>query len=127
MATFKSKLPNHFDLPRRIARLSELAYNLWWGWNPTALRLFNRLDTNLWEKCKHSPIRFLHELSRPALNAAAQDPIYLDLYDKVFADFDAYLSQTDTWFSREHPEQQNQIAYFSMEFGVNETLPIYSG
>ena len=127
MATFKSKLPNHFDLPRRINRLGELAYNLWWGWNPTALWLFNRLDKNLWEQCKHNPIRFLREVARPDLNAAAQDPFYLDLYDKVFAEFDAYLNQTDTWFGREHPKQQKQIAYFSMEFGVDETLPIYSG
>ena len=48
MSTFKTKLPNRFDLPRRISRLSELSYNLWWAWNPTALRLFNRIDNNLW-------------------------------------------------------------------------------
>jgi len=46
---FRSKIPNHFDLPRRIGRLSELAYNLWWVWNPTAQRLFNRTDNALWE------------------------------------------------------------------------------
>lgn len=127
MSTFKTKLPNQFDLPRRINRLGELSYNLWWAWNPTALRLFNRIDNNLWEQVKHSPIRFLRELERPVLNAAAQDPDYLDLYDRVFSDFDAYLNRKDTWYATEHPNQQNQIAYFSMEFGLHETLPIYSG
>ena len=127
MTTFKTKLPSQFDLPRRINRLGELSYNLWWAWNPTALRLFNRIDNNLWEQVKHSPIRFLRELERPVLNAAAQDPDYLDLYDRVFSDFDAYLNRKETWYATEHPKQQNQIAYFSMEFGLHETLPIYSG
>lgn len=127
MSTFKTKLPSQFDLPRRINRLGELSYNLWWAWNPTALRLFNRIDNNLWEQVKHSPIRFLRELERPVLNAAAQDPDYLDLYDQVFSDFDAYLSRQDTWFATAHSEEQSQIAYFSMEFGLHETLPIYSG
>src|SRR5688572_23296621 len=114
MSTFKTKLPSQFDLPRRINRLSELSYNLWWAWNPTALRLFNRIDNNLWERVKHSPIRFLRELERPALNAAAQDAAYLDLYDRVFSDFDEYLSRHDTWYATEHPQHQKQIAYFSM-------------
>ncbi|RPH59053.1 MAG: alpha-glucan family phosphorylase, partial [Chloroflexi bacterium] len=127
MPTFKSKLPNHFDLPRRIHRLSELSYNLWWAWNPTAQRLFNRIDNNLWERVNHNPIRFLREVSRPALNAATQDANYLNNYDRVFADFDAYLNRADTWFGTAYPARQNQIAYFSMEFGLHETLPIYSG
>lgn len=127
MTSFRSKLPNHLDLPRRINRLGELSYNLWWGWNPMAVRLFNRIDNNLWEQVNHNPIRLLRAVSRPALNAVAQDPIYLENYDRVFADFDAYLGRKDTWYAGAHPAQQNQIAYFSMEFGLHETLPIYSG
>jgi starch phosphorylase len=127
MTVFKSKLPNHFDLPRRINRLGELSYNLWWVWNPMAQRLFNRIDNNLWERVNHNPIRFLREASRPVLNAAGQDPLYLEIYDHVFSDFDAYLARKDTWFGATYPKQQNQIAYFSMEFGLHETLPIYSG
>ncbi|GAB4481756.1 MAG: alpha-glucan family phosphorylase [Anaerolineales bacterium] len=125
--TFKSKLPNHFDLPRRISRLGELAYNLWWVWNPLAQRLFNRIDNNLWERVNHNPILFLRQVERPVWNAAAQDANYLDLYDHVFAEFDAYLSRKDTWYASEHPKSAQTIAYFSMEFGLHETLPIYSG
>jgi starch phosphorylase len=126
MTTFKSKSPNHFDLPRRINRLGELAYNLWWVWNPIAQRLFNRIDNNLWEHVNHNPILFLRQVERPALNAAAQDTNYLDLYDRVFGDFDHYLEDKDTWYAKQQKKDQ-AIAYFSMEFGLHETLPIYSG
>jgi starch phosphorylase len=127
MFTFRTKLPKFFDLPRRINRLGELSYNLWWVWNPTAQRLFNRIDNNLWEQVNHNPIRFLRETPRPTLNAAAQNPMYLELYDRVFAEFDAYRNRKDTWFATAHPDKQHEIAYFSMEFGLHETMPIYSG
>ena len=59
MNDFLTKTPNYFDLPRRINRLGELAYNLWWVWNPQAQRLFNRVDNALWERVNHNPLRFL--------------------------------------------------------------------
>jgi len=128
MTTFRTKLPNHFDLPRRISRLRELAYNLWWAWNPTVQRLFTRIDFALWERVNHNPLRFLRSLGRVEINAAALNPVYLDLYDRVFADFDAYLKAEDTWCTRTYKKGcKNQIAYFSMEFGLHENLPIYSG
>jgi len=128
MATFLTRIPNNFDLPRRITRLGELAYNLWWTWNPYAQRLFNRIDNALWERVHHNALRFLREVGRYELNAAAQDSVYLELYNRVFRDFDAYLSREDTWFSKTYPNRRGQtIAYFSMEFGLHETLPVYSG
>jgi starch phosphorylase len=128
MVTFHTKIPNHFDLPRRISRLGELAYNLWWTWNPLAQRLFNRIDNALWERVNHNPLRFLKQIGRVEINAVALDPVYLDIYDRVFARYDAYLKATESWFSRTYPKHGKQtIAYFSMEFGLHETLPIYSG
>jgi starch phosphorylase len=128
MTTFRTKFINHLDLPRRISRLGELSYNLWWTWNPYAQRLFNRIDNALWERVNHNPFRFLRQLERPVLNEAAQNPAYLEIYDRVFADFDAYLERKDTWFSTTYGDRQGQaIAYFSMEFGLHEMLPIYSG
>lgn len=124
---FRSKIPNHFDLPRRISRLSEMAYNLWWVWNPVAQRLFNRIDNALWERVNHNPILFLRQIERRVLNAAAQDANYLELYDRVFSDFDGYINRKDTWYATSHAKQNQGIAYFSMEFGLHETLPIYSG
>lgn len=128
MTAFLTKIPNHFDLPRRINRLGELAYNLWWTWNPHAQRLFNRVDNALWEQLNHNPMRFLRSVGRFEINAAAQDPVYLELYDRVFTNFDEYLKTTDTWTARTYKTRAKQtIAYFSMEFGLHEILPIYSG
>jgi starch phosphorylase len=128
MSTFKTKLPQPFDLPKRISRLGELAYNLWWTWHHEAARLFGRLDYALWERLGHNPIRFLREIARARLTQAASDKDYLALYDEVFATFDSYFSDAKTWTHRTHPEFDSRpIAYFSMEFGLHETLPIYSG
>jgi glycogen phosphorylase len=128
MTTFLTKIPNHFDLPRRIKRLGELAHNLWWTWNPLAQRLFNRIDNALWERLNHNPLLFLRQVGRVEINAVAQDPVYLEIYDRVFADFDTYITAADTWCSRTYKKRCKQtIAYFSMEFGLHETMPIYSG
>lgn len=121
-------IPSSFDLPRRILRLGELAYNLWWAWNPEAYRLFIRIDKDLWEQVYHNPVRFLKLVERAALNAVTQDRYYLEMYEHVFNEFDTYLQSQDTWYLRTYPELKNrQIAYFSMEFGLSEVLPIYSG
>ena len=56
MEPFRAQIPNHFSLPRRINRLGELAYNLWWTWNPDSQRLFSRIDKELWESTYHNPL-----------------------------------------------------------------------
>jgi starch phosphorylase len=128
MPIFRTKIPNHFDLPRRISRLGELAYNLWWTWNPSAQRLFYRIDYALWERLNHNPLLFLRSVGRSEVNAAVQNPAYLEMYDRVFANLDAYLNSKETWCTQTYEEQcDQQWAYFSMEFGVHEILPIYSG
>jgi glycogen phosphorylase len=128
MNTFRTKLPDGFELPERLTRLRELVYNLWWTWHPDAAHLFSGLDDALWERLGHNPIRLLREISRTRLNQAVKNREYLALFDHVFADFDFYMDQKDTWTSRTYPELKGRpIAYFSMEFGLHETLPIYSG
>jgi len=128
MTKFQSRIPNHFDLPRRIHRLGELAYNLYWTWQPNAQRLFSRIDYDLWENLSHNPVRLLRTLERARINRVTQDSEYLALYDQVFDQFDAYLEKTDAWAERTHPELlYNPVAYFSMEFGLHEKLPVYSG
>src|SRR5687767_7983180 len=128
MNIFRSHLPDGFELPKRLSRLGELAYNLWWTWQPEAARLYSRMDNNLWERIGHNPIRFLREIGRPRLSEVSKDKEYRDLYDRVFSNFDTYMNPTQTWTSQAHPELTGRpIAYFSMEFGLHETLPIYSG
>lgn len=115
-----------FDLPKRIARLGELATNLWWTWHPEATRLFGRLDYDLWERLGHNPIRMLNEVGSARLKQAAEDKDYLVLYDEVFASFDDYFKKK-SWSQTAHADLKKPIAYFSMEYGLHETLPIYSG
>jgi starch phosphorylase len=115
-------------LPKRIVRMSELAYNLWWTWNADAQRLFERIDNARWDDSNHNPVRFLNHIERKALNAAIRDHRFTALYDRVMAQFDEYMSASGTWFSRTFPDLTGKtIAYFSMEFGLHEALPIYAG
>jgi starch phosphorylase len=128
MKKYFRETPNHFSLPRRVSRLGELAYNLWWVWNPEAQRLFSQLDRPLWERVYHNPVAFLRHIERAELNAATNDRYYLERYDRVLRDFDAYLNREDTWFRQNYPQlTDRQIAYFSFEFGLHESLPVYAG
>lgn len=116
-------------MPSRISRLYELAYNLWWSWHPEALALYRELDPDLWEETGHNPVRFLCSVEPQRLEQAGNDSAYLEQYESVLNDFDHYMHpRTETWFSKTYPELTDQtIAYFSAEFGLHESLPIYSG
>jgi starch phosphorylase len=128
MEEYRAEIPNNFRLPRRIKRLGELAYNLWWTWNPDAERLFIQIDRDLWERTNHNPIKFLSMVQRASLNSVTQNRYYLEFYDQIFGEFDDYMRAEETWCSRNHPEYNDHpIAYFSTEFGLHETLPIYAG
>ena len=128
MDLFRAQTPQPFNLPKRLGRLNELAYNLWWTWHPEAARVLGRLDYDLWERLDHNPICFLREIKRRRFTLAVKDKDYLANYDRVFAAYDAYLAEKKSWASQRHPELINRpIAYFSMEYGLHETLPIYSG
>src|SRR5205085_443128 len=114
-------------VPERIERLHGLAYNLWWAWHPEALALFADIDPPLWEEIYHNPVRFLREIRQRQLDDICANPDYLARYDRVLAAFDAYMEPARTWFTEHHPNDQHTIAYFSAEFGLHESLPIYSG
>jgi len=125
---FHTETSNHFSLPRRIHRLGELAYNLWWTWNPDVQRLYKRIDSDLWEKYDHNPILFLRNIERAKLNAVTHDSHYLDFYDRALLAFDQYMAREDPWYARQHSHLHDQeIAYFSTEYGLHETLPFYAG
>lgn len=118
----------HPVLPERIAGLKDLGYNLWWSWHQPAQSLFADLDPDLWNACYHNPVQFLARVDQRRLEQAASDKKYLAAYDRVQADFEAYMNPKDTWFSKTYPNHKDDvIAYFSAEFGLHECLPIYSG
>jgi starch phosphorylase len=115
-------------LPERINRLEELANNLWWSWHTQARELFRILDYPLWRLSGHNPVKQLREISTDKFAAAATDPAFLNLYDSVMATFDADMSHKDSWFSSKYPNVlDGLVAYFSMEFAIHNSLPIYAG
>ncbi len=116
-------------LPESIARLQDLANNLWWIWNPEAQELFSSLDPLLWKAVNQNPVKFLRSAKQHQLNDASVSDGYLTLYRRVLARFDAYMDPSaETWFDSQHGDKRSlTIAYFSAEFGLHEALPIYSG
>lgn len=121
---------NHLidKVPDKIGRITELAYNLWWSWTPEARGLFRRLDYPLWRKTLHNPVQMLQEISPLKLQEAAQDSTFLRQYNKVMMLFDETMKNHDSWFYQTYPELADKtIAYFSFEFGLHSSLPIYSG
>jgi starch phosphorylase len=116
------------EIPERIHRLRDLAYNLWWTWNPPAQRLYATISPELWQTSEHNAVRVLLEVEPERLAALADDADFLARYDAVCVDFDAYMHPETTWFSQTFPDEASHtIAYFSAEFGLHESLPIYSG
>jgi len=114
-------------LPRPLARLRELACNLWWSWNGDAVEAFRRLDPDLWNDVHQNPVLFLAHVAQKRLDQAAADKAYLAQLERILQRFDAYMSG-ETWFARSFPDLADaRIAYFSMEFGLHESVQIYSG
>lgn len=115
-------------VPERITRLIEIAYNLWWTWHPEAQELFQRIDARLWEDVYHNPVLFLREVRQSSLDEAANDPEFIRVYHDILTGFDEYQVFDNTWFKQHYRDKINRpIAYFSAEFGLHESLPIYSG
>jgi glycogen phosphorylase len=115
-------------IPEQIGRLPELAYNLWWSWTAEARELFKRLDTTLWRSTQHNPVEMLRAISPERLDAVSHDASFIRLYNKVMMMLDRELENGHLWFSGTYPElHQETIAYFSAEFGLHNSLPIYSG
>jgi len=121
--------PNGFHLPTRLRRLADLAYNLWWTWHPGGDRVFRWIDDERWESAGHNPVTFLRQIPRPTLQAATRNRRYLNQYDSVLRAFDDYMAAPPrAWYPTAHPERvESPIAYFSTEFGLHESLPIYAG
>jgi starch phosphorylase len=115
-------------LPDKLARLSDLAHNLWWCWNPDAIFLFRRINENLFAALNHNPVKLLGVESQVRLNELASDDGFIAHLDRVWDAFNDYL-KSKTWFHREGRDapKDMKIAYFSAEFGLHESFPIYSG
>ena len=116
------------ELPSRISRLAELAFDLWWTWNQDARAVFRRLDYPVWRVTAHNPVRMLRLVSPERIAWAATDPTFLRLYDTAIRQLDDARAARHTWWATALGGQPTRpIAYFSAEFALHQSLPIYAG
>ncbi len=125
MAVSNDKIPY---LPERIEGLGAIATNLSWSWSRNARRLFSLLDEPLWHLTRHNPIALLRRVDPSRLSECARDPQFLDLYDRVIDEVQREGTFADTWFHDQFQELRGgTVAYFCAEFGLHNSVPIYSG
>lgn len=115
-------------LPERIERLSEISNNLWWSWNVEFLKILREIDKDLWNSCGKNPVKFLKNVSQEKLEQVSIDEEFLRKYDEIVNYYDSYMNSKNTYFLKNFPNNKDDvIAYFSAEYGLDETIPIYSG
>ncbi|HWA38552.1 MAG TPA: alpha-glucan family phosphorylase [Burkholderiales bacterium] len=114
-------------IPQRLARLEELAANLWYSWDRPTRALFARLNPALWDASGHSPKGMLKRVDEQRLIEAAADPAFLDSLNRVLSAFDAYHAEPPFKQNGGGFRPDDLVAYFCAEFGVHESLPTYSG
>ncbi|MFH0959336.1 MAG: alpha-glucan family phosphorylase [Pseudomonadota bacterium] len=115
------------DLPDELQPLRIIAMNMWFTWSPEANRLFQALDPNLWEATNHNPVMLLSRLEPDRVREIIEDNALIGRVRQIERSFDNYVSNIENYsFNLERPIDY-RIAYFSMEYGIAECLPIYSG
>ncbi|MBQ2518428.1 MAG: alpha-glucan family phosphorylase, partial [Bacteroidaceae bacterium] len=107
-------------LPEALSKLDELAHNMWWAWNHSARSLFRSLDEQLFDECGGNPVLQLERLGYEKLESLATDKNVLRKMNDVYAEFRAYMDV-------EPDSSRASVAYFCMEYGLNQVLKIYSG
>jgi starch phosphorylase len=115
-------------LPARLQALQKLAYNLWWCWNHEAVSLFRRIDDEKFDTLENSPVKLLGAIDQERLEQLLRDDGFLVHMDRVEEALNSYMN-APTWFQETYGEagQNCRIAYFSAEFGIHESIPVYSG
>ena len=115
------------SLPKALQPLMRIANNLWWSWHPEAVDLFVRLDKDLWAESYHNPVKMLGLVSQERLDAASQDAGYITSLNQSIESMERHLNRTP-WLESVGKESKGYtVAYFCAEFGMTESLQIYSG
>ena len=117
-----------FKIPKPLEKLKELAYNLWFSWNPDVRDLYKDIDESTWRRSGHNPVEFLSTVDPFKLQHAADNPTFIGKLEKSWERFKTYMTTKDTPFTKNYPRMAAQsIAYFSAEYGIHECLPNYAG
>ncbi len=114
-------------IPPRLARLDELANDLWYSWDRSTRSLFSRLNPGLWGAVGHNPKAFLKRVDESLLLKAAEDQVFLANYNSILSAYDSYHSEPVRHDGTKGLNSNDQVAYFCFEFGFHESFPIYSG
>jgi len=115
------------SLPQELSGLHTIAYNLWWTWEPQAIELFRRVDLELWRSTRHNPVKMLGSLQQSRLEELLADDGFMAHLHRVEEMLREYM-EGKTWYDKARKAAAPlRIAYFSMEFGLHESIPIYSG
>lgn len=117
-------------LPPPLDPLQPLSWNYWWSWAPDGNEVFRDLDPGLWQQCEQNPRLLLSQVSDLRLAQVAADPAYADRIQRLSARFTDYLSQTRPWPKLQlapRITRKTPVAYFCAEFGIHNSLPLYSG
>ncbi len=124
--------PNHVitvrpAIPKALRGLRALAYDLWWAWSPDAQDIFRRIDPDAWQATQHNPVALLGHVAPDQLAARASDSAFVHDLARVVERRRRYL-ETRSWFADKFTEASDlTVGYFSMEYGITESVPLYSG
>jgi starch phosphorylase len=110
-----------------ITKLRNLAYNLWWSWNPDAQQIFHELSPFFWEHSNNNPIEVMNWIKGPELRARLQNHKFFNKVNHACKAFNTYMAEKNTWAKKHASHLRLPVAYFSAEFGLHESLRIYSG
>ncbi len=124
------RLSRRRKLPEDLQPLERLSLNHWWSWSDDGDSVFCDLDADAWEECEHNPRRLLNEVSDYRLMEMATEPSYIERVRHLASKFDEYMTESRLWRgwnSETKIGPANPVAYFCMEYGVHNSLPIYSG
>jgi starch phosphorylase len=125
MGSNSAKIPY---LPEPLLGLAGVAMNFSWRWNRHARKLFWEIDPILYRLSRRNPIELLRRADPARLTACTRDPHFMALYERVLETATQERSSTDTWFVSQYPDlSEGLVAYFCAEFGVDSSVPIYSG
>lgn len=123
----KFHLEIHPNIPAPLQRLQELANNLWYSWDQDTRRLFRWLDDDLWRCSGHNPKLFLRSINQQRLQSAAQDQVFMDRYKQVLSAYDSYHGEKSRRENARQFKDDDLVAYFCAEYGLHESLKVYSG
>ena len=117
-------------VPIELKGLLDLAYNLWWSWNYNARKLWRELDEPLWHSTRHNPVQILIEINSDLLKSKVKNEYFMELYTNVLSKFTLEMEGTSkVWWKKQYPTfpKEGKIVYLSMEYGIHNSVPIYSG